>query len=171
VLRVFAVLAVLLAGLLTFISSGAQAAAPEQTLGVVLHRHTAATERLPHYRNSRPIAVHVEGREASRLPSVTVIARGPGGVAVTAPLTRSGNTFSGNLQLLAPGPWSVAFSTRFGSVSAALANVPLDVVSEDGDLGARIAFAISALSIAAGLLLVLRVNGRPLALAFARKRS
>jgi hypothetical protein len=159
---VLPVLAVLLAGLLTFISSGAQAAAPEQTLGVVLHRTTAATEQLPHYRSAAPIAVHVDGREAARLPSVTVIAHGPGGESVTAPLTRSGTTFTGTLQLLAPGPWTVAFSSQIGSVTAALANVSLDVEAEDGDLGARIAFALSALSIAAGLLLVLRVNGRPL---------
>jgi hypothetical protein len=171
VIRAFPVLAALIIALLTFASSGAQAASSAQTLGVVLHRDRAATERLPHYRAAAPISVNVGGREAARLSSLTVTARGPGGVAVTAPLARTGDTFSGNLRLLAPGAWTVAFSTQLGSVNAALASVPLDVISEDGDLAARLAFAVSALSIIAGLGLVLRVNGRPLMLAYAKKRS
>ena len=171
VIRAFPVFAALIAALLTFVSSGAQAASTAQTLGIVLHRDRAATERLPHYRAAAPIAGNVGGREAAHLSSLTVTARGPGGVAVTTPLARTGSSFSGNLRLLAPGMWTVAFSTQLGSVDNALASVPLDVISEDGDLAARLAFALSALSIVAGLTLVLRVNGRPLALAYARKRS
>jgi hypothetical protein len=170
VIRVLPVFAALLAGLLTFIGSGAQAAAPAQSLGVVLHRSHAATERLPHYRSGQPIAVHVEGREAARLPALTMTASGPNGASLSAPMVRSGNAFTANLPL-SPGTWNVAFSAQLGTITAALANVPLDVESEDGDLAARIAFGFSALSIVAGLLLVLRWNGRPLLLNYATKRS
>lgn len=169
-IRALSVLAVFIAGLIAFVSSGAQAAAPVQTLGIVLQRNAAATERLPHYRTAAPIAVKVGG--AARLSSLTVTARGPGGQAITAPLARNGNTFTGNLHLISPGTWTVALSTQLGSVSSALTSVRLDVVSEDGaDFAARLAFALAALSVVAGLALVLRVDGRPLALAYARKRS
>jgi len=171
VIRALAVFAVLLAGFSAFLSSGAQAAGPAQTLGIVLRRDAASTERLPHYRTAAPIAVNVGG-DAARLSSLIVTAHGPGGEAITTPLARSGNTFSGNLRLAAAGTWTVALSTQLGSVSAALASVPLDVVSEDGaDFAARLAFALAALSIVAGLALVLRAGGRPVALAYVRKRN
>jgi hypothetical protein len=166
VIRAFVVLAALIAGVFATAMSGAQAAGPEQTLGIVLHHNRAATERLPHYRAAAPIAVNVGGY-ARRLRSLTVIAHGPGGEAITAPLQRTGETFTGDLQLAAPGTWTVAFSTQLGSVTAALASVPLDVVSEDGaDFAARFVFALSALFLIAGFALVLRVDGRPLALAW-----
>ena len=169
-IRALSVFAVLIAGFIAFVSSGAQAAGPVQTLGIVLRQNVAATERLPHYRTAAPIAVKVGG--AARLSSLTVTAHGPGGQAITTPLARSGSSFTGNLRLVAPGTWTVALTTKLGSVSSALASVPLDVVSEDGaDFAARLAFALAALSIVAGLTLVLRVDGRPLVLAYARKRS
>lgn len=166
-IRAFVVLAALISGVLPFAVSAAEAAAPPQTLRVTLHRNRAATERLPEYRTAAAISVRVGG-DARRLPVLTLTARGPGGRAVTAPLARSGNTFAGDLRLTAPGAWTVAFSTQLGSVTAALASVPLDVVSEGSDdLAARIAFALSALLLIAGLALVLRVDGRPLAYALA----
>jgi hypothetical protein len=126
---------------------------------------------LPHYRATPPITINVGGY-ARRLTSLSVTARGPGGEAITTPLARTGDTFSGNVQLLAPGTWTVALSTQLGSVSAALASVSLDVVSEDGaDAAARIAFALSALSIVTGLALILRVDGRPLALVLAKANA
>lgn len=162
-------LAGLSAGVLAFANSGAQAAGPPQTLALVLHRNAAATERLPHYLASAPISITVGGY-ARRLNVVTVVAHGPHGEAVTAPLARIGDAFAGDLHLLAPGPWTVAFSTRLGSVPAALANVPLQVVTEDpADLAARFAFALAALSIVIGLTLVLRLRGRPLLFAGARR--
>jgi hypothetical protein len=170
VTRALSVFAALFAGFLTFFSSGAQAAGPAQKLSIVLQRNSAATERLPHYRTAAPIAVNVGG-DAARLSSLTVTAHGPGGEAITAPLARNGGGYTGNLRLIAPGTWTVALSTQLGSVTAALASVPLDVVSEDGvDVATRLAFALAALSIVAGLALVLRVNGRPLALAYVKKR-
>ncbi len=170
-IRALVVLVGLLAAVLAFAGSGAQAAGPAQALGIVLHRNTAATERLPHYRSADAIAVNVGGY-ARRLRSITVTARGPSGEAVTAPLTRTGDTFSGDLHLTVPGIWTVALSTQLGSVTAALASVPLDVVSEDeADLAARLAFALAALSIVAGLALVVRVNGRPLALGLVTRRN
>jgi hypothetical protein len=170
VIRVLSVFAVLLAGLVAFVSTGAQAAGPAQTLGITLQRNEAATERLPHYRTAAPIALKVGG--AARLSSLTVTAHGPGGEAITTPLARSGDTFTGKLRLVSPGTWTVALSTQLGSVSSALTSVRLDVVSEDGaDFAARLAFALATLSIVAGLTLVLRVDGRPLVLAYARKRS
>jgi hypothetical protein len=171
VIRAFLVLVALIAGVFSFAASGAQAASSEQALGIILHRNAAATERLPHYRAAVPISVNVGGY-ARRLRSLTVTAHGPEGEAITAPLERTGKTFSGNLQLAAPGTWTVALSTQLGSATAALASVPLDVVSEDGaDLAARLTFALAALSIIAGLALVLRVNGRPLALVYVMRRS
>jgi hypothetical protein len=162
-------LAGLAAGVLAFANSGAQAAGPPQTLAVVLHHNAAATERLSHYLAAAPIAVSVGGY-ARRLHTLTVVAHGPDGESITAPLARIGNAFSGDLHLLAPGTWTVAFSTQLGSVPAALANVPLDVVNEDAaDLTARLAFAFAALSIVIGLTLVLRFGGRPLLFATARR--
>ena len=171
-LRTLAALTILLAGSIAFADSGAQAADPPQTLGVVLHRNVAATERLPHYRTAAPIAVNVGGY-ARRLRTLTLSARGPGGQATNALLTRTGDTFSGNLTLTAPGTWTVAFSTQLGSVPAALASFTLDAVSADAaDIAIRLAFALAALSLLAGLALVLRVDGRPLAFVFcATKRS
>src|ERR1700677_306910 len=171
VIRALVVLVGLLASVLAFAAGGAQAAGPSQALGVTLHHNTAATERLPQYLSAAPIAVHVGGY-ARRLRTLTVTATGPRGEAISTPLARTGNSFTGNLHLGAAGTWTVAFSTQLGSVSAALANVPLDVVDEDAaDLAARLAFALSALSIVVGLALILRVNGRPLALAYVKRRS
>jgi hypothetical protein len=171
VLRAFAVLSALVVAVLAFAAGSAQAAGPSQTLRIVLHHDIAETERLPHYRAAAPIAVKVGGYAAG-LPPLMVVAHGPGGVAVTAPLVRTGETFSGDLRLIAPGAWTVALSAKLGSVSAALANVPLDVVSEDAaDRAVRLTFALAALFIATGLALVLRANGRPLAFAAIRKRS
>ncbi|GEM_PF-3303646 len=170
-IRILVGLVGLLAGVLAFAASGAQAAGPAQALGVTLHHNAAATERLPQYLAAAPIALHVGGY-ARRLQSLTVTATGPGGEAISTALARSGNTYIGNLHLPVPGTWTVAFSTQLGSVSAALANVPLDVVDEDAaDLAARLAFALSALSIVVGLALVFRVNGRPFALAYVKRRS
>jgi hypothetical protein len=173
VLRTLAALTILLAGSIAFADSGAQAADPPQTLGVVLHHNVAATERLPHYRTTAPIAVNVGGHYARHLRSLTLSARGPGGAATSAQLTRTGDTFSVNLTLTAPGTWTVAFSTQLGSVPAALASFTLDAVSADAaDLAIRLAFGLAALSLLAGLALVLRVDGRPLAFVFcATKRS
>lgn len=167
VIRPLLLLAGITAGVFVFANSGAQAAGP-QRLGVVLHRHRAATERLPHYLAAAPISVNVGGY-ARRLGNLNVVAHGPNGEAVTTPMARSGDTFSGNLHL-APGAWTVAVSTQLGSVPAALANVPLEVVTDDpAELAARLAFALAALSIVTGLTLVLRRDGRPLLFAAARR--
>ncbi len=169
-IRPLLVFAGLTAGVLAFANSGAQAAGPPQTLAVALHHNAAATERLPHYLAAAPIAVHVGGY-ARRLRTLTAVAHGPNGEAITTPLARSGDAFSGELHLLAPGTWTVAFSTQLGAVPTALANVPLDVVSEDSaDLAARLAFAVATLSIVTGLMLVVRWGGRPLLFTAARRR-
>jgi hypothetical protein len=167
VMRVLPVLAAVLAAFLTFASTGAQAAAPAQSLGVVLQRDGAATERLPYYRAAAPITVNVGG-DAGRLPSLKLVAHGPSGEAVSAALARTGSTFTGVVQLLAPGAWTLAFSTQFGTP---FASVPLSVVSEDGaDFAARCAFALSFLSIVAGALLMSGTLRRP-RFAYVRKRS
>lgn len=168
-LRTLAVLTGLIVLVLAGAAGGAQAAASAQELGIVLHHNTAATERLPHYRASAPIAVNVAGY-ARRLHTLTLTAHGPHGEAIMAPMSRTGQTFSGDLQLLDAGTWTLAFSTQFGSVPAALASVALDVVPGDGaELAARCAFALGALFIIAGLTLVLRADGRPFALALAAR--
>ena len=151
----------LVAAIIVFAATGAQAAATAQTLGIVMQRNAAATERLPYYRTTSPIAVNVRG-DAGKLSSITVTAHAPDGSAFSTPLVRSGNTFTGALKLAQAGTWTVALTTQLGSVSAALADVPLEVVSDDSaDFAARIAYAISALSIGAGLTLLLRARRTP----------
>jgi anti-sigma-K factor RskA len=152
----------LVAALIVFAATGAQAGTP-QPLGITLHSRNAVTKRLPHYRSDAPIAVSVGGTTAAELQALNVTAVGPDGNAVTQALTRTGDTFSGAVRLAAPGAWSLAVSTQLGSVSAALANVSLDVVArDDADLAARLGFALAAMAIVAGLTLVLRRRGRPL---------
>jgi hypothetical protein len=151
----------LVAAIIVFAASGAQAAATAQTLGIVMQRNVAATERLPYYRATAPIAVKVRG-DAAKLSAITVTAHAPDGSAFVTPLVRSGDTFTGALNLAQPGAWTVALTTQLGSVSAALADVPLQVVAGDNaDLAARIAYALSALSIGAGLTLMLRARRTP----------
>lgn len=158
------------AGVLAFANSGAQAAAPAQKLAVVLHRNAAATEGLPHYLATAPIALRVGGY-ARRLQTVTAVAHGPNGEAISTPLARVGNAFTGDLHLLAPGNWTVALSTQFGAVPSALAQIPLQVVREDAaDLVARCAFALAALSIVTGVALVARYRGRPLLFTLLRRQ-
>ena len=96
---------------------------------------------------------------------MSVVATGPDGSAVRAPLVRTGDTFSGVIDLAQPGTWSLALTTQLGSVSAALAAVPLNVVAEDdADLAARCAYALAALSLGAGVTVLMRgrrvVSGR-----------
>ena len=165
----------LLAGIaavvLAFADSGAQAAGPSQPLAVVLHRNDAATEGLPHYLAAKPIALRVAGY-ARRLRAVTAVAHGPNGEAITMPLARTGDAYSGDLHLLAAGTWTVALSTQLGSMPSALADIPLQVVNEDAaDLAARFTFALAALSIVAGVLLVVRYAGRPLLFTLLKRTS
>jgi hypothetical protein len=155
-MRVLPIVTAVIAGVLTFAGSGAQAAAPPQTLGVVLHGDDAATERQPYYRAAKPIAIHIGG-DAARFASLKLTAHGPSGESVAAPLTRSGDAFSGNVQLFAPGVWTLALTTQLGT---ALANVSLHVVTEDADL-ARIAFGFAVISIAAGVMLIYGAARRP----------
>jgi hypothetical protein len=156
-MRVLPMLTAVVVGVLTFAGSGAQAAGPPQTLGVVLHGEDAATERQPYYRAAKPIMVRIGG-DAARFASLKVTAHGPSGESVAAPLTRSGDAFSGNMQLFAPGVWTLALTTQIGT----LANVPLHVVTEDAaDLAARIAFGLAAIAIAAGLMLIYGAAHRP----------
>jgi hypothetical protein len=144
-----------------FAGTGAQAAGTPQTLGIVMKRNSASTERLPFYRNASPIAVRVRGA-AKQLSGMSVVARGPDGRAVSTPLVRSGDTFNGALNLAAPGTWTLAFTSQLGTASAALSNIPVVVVADDNaDLAARIAYALSALSIGAGLTLLVRARRLP----------
>jgi hypothetical protein len=157
VTRVFALLIAIVAALVMLAGNVATAAGSAQRLGITLHGETAATERLPYYRVSAPIAVHVGG-DAKRFDSLKLTALGPDGAAVSTPLARSGDAFIANLRLRSPGIWTLAFTTQFGT---ALASVPLDVVSEEGaDIAARIAFALAALSIVSGSALIYNATVR-----------
>jgi hypothetical protein len=156
-MRALPIVTAVIAGVLTFAGSGAQAAGPPQTLGVVLRGENAATERQPFYRVAKPITVRIGG-DAARFASLKVTAHGPGGESVAAPLTRSGDAFNANMQLFAPGVWTLALTTQIGT----LANVPLHVVTDDiADLAARIAFALAAIAIAAGLTVIYGAAHRP----------
>lgn len=155
----------LVAAIVVFAGTGAQAAGSSQVLGIVLKHDAAATERLPFYRTETPIAVNVSGASSPQA-AMTVTAHGPGGSKVTTPLVRSGDTFTGALKLAQPGTWTVALTTQLGSVSAALAAVPLQVVENDNaDLVARLAFALAALSLIAGLTILVRVRLLPVRVA------
>jgi hypothetical protein len=154
VTRALFFLAGLALAIVVFAGTGAQAALSDQAVGFVLQRDAAHTERLPFYRSAAPIAVNVRG-DAARLSAVTVTATGPSGNAITAPLVRNGDTFTGALRLVQPGTWTLALTTQLGSVSAALAAVSLTVVAEDSvDLAARLAYVLAALSVGAGLTLI-----------------
>lgn len=160
-IRAIPFLAGLIAAIVVLAGSGAQAAGSAQTVGIVLQRNAAATERLPFYRTSAPVAVAVRG-DAARISSMTITAHAPDGSAISAPLVRDGNAFTVALNLAQPGTWTLALSTQLGSMNAALADVPLDVVDQDGaDTAARYAYALSALCIGAGLTLLFRARRTP----------
>jgi hypothetical protein len=147
----------LVAAIVVVAATGAQAGTP-QTLGFFLHDTGAATERQPRYHSSAPIAINVAG-DTARHSVLTVTAHGPDGSEVTAPLVRAGATFSGALELPAAGRWDVALSARLGSVTAALADVPLQVVSDDSaEVAGRWAFALAALLIGAGSMVLVRAR-------------
>jgi hypothetical protein len=162
VTRAIPFLASLVAAFIAFAGTGAQAASAGQAVGIVLQHNAAATERLPFYRTTAPVAVNVRG-DASHLSAITVTAHAPDGTVFSAPLTRTGDTFTGALKLAQPGTWTLALSTQLGSMSAALADVPLQVVAgeDNADLVTRLTFALSALSICAGLTLLLRARLAP----------
>ena len=158
--RAIPFLAGLVAAIIVFAGTGAQAAATAQAVGFVLHDNAAATERLPFYRSAVPIAINVHAG-ASSVNAMTVTAHGPGGSAISAPLVRTGDAFTGALHLTLPGTWTLALTSQLGSTSAALADVPLDVVDDNADLAARVAWALSALSIGAGFTVLARARRSP----------
>lgn len=160
--RAIPFLASLVAAFIAFAGTGAQAASAGQAVGIVLHHSAAATERLPFYRATAPIAVNVRG-DAAHMSAMTVIAHAPDGTAFSAPLTRTGDTFTGALKLAQPGTWTLALSTQLGSMTAGIADIPLQVVAgeDNADLVTRLAFALSALSICSGLTLLLRARRAP----------
>ncbi len=150
-MKAFAVLAMLL-GLLP----SAALAAPHQTLSIVLHSSNASTQQLPHYRAASPIAVKVAG-DASRFDAVTVTATGPGGIAIRTPLARSGDGFQGAVRLVKPGAWTIALTAQLGSVSSAVAGIPLDVVAPDGSETAGYAgLLLAAMMLVAGVFVLVR---------------
>jgi hypothetical protein len=134
----------------------AAAAAPRQSLSIVLHADDASTQRLPRYRVAAPIAVRVAG-DAKRFDAVTLTAKGPGGIAIRTPLARTPDGFQGAVRLVEPGAWTVGLTAHLGSVSSAVAGIPLDVEPADGSetLGyLGLAFAIACT--AAGILVIVR---------------
>ncbi len=131
-------------------------AAPHQSLLIVLHSSNASTQRLPQYRASAPIAVKVAG-DASRFDAVTVTATGPGGIAIRAPLARTGDGFQGAVRLVKPGPWTIGLTAQLGSVSSAIAGIPLDVVAPDGSETAGYAgLFLAAMMLVAGVFVLVR---------------
>lgn len=160
-IRAIPFLAGLVAAIVVLAGTGAQAAGSAQAIGIVLQHDAAATERLPFYRTSAPVSVRVRG-DAARISAMTITAHAPDGSAISAPLLRTGNVFTVALDLTQPGTWTLALSTQLGSMTAALADVPLEVVDQDGaDAAARYAYALSALCIGAGLTLLFRARRIP----------
>ena len=143
---------VLLLGATTIAAS----AAPHQSLSIVLHADDASTQRLPHYRVASPIAVRVAG-DAGRYDAVTIVAKGPGGLAIRTPLARTAEGYAGALRLVRPGTWTIDLTAQLGSVSDAIAGIPLDVEAPDGsEVAGYAAFALAALLFASGVLIIVR---------------
>ena len=148
--------ALVVLAMLLGLTSGAAIAAPHQTLSIVLHSSSASTQRLPHYRAAAPIAVKVAG-DASRFDAVTVTATGPGGIAIRTPLSRTDDGFQGAVRLVKPGEWTIGLTAQLGSVSSAVAGIPLDVVAPDGSETAGYAgLLLSALMLVAGVFVLVR---------------
>jgi hypothetical protein len=146
---------VVLAMLLGF-APAAAVAAPHQTLSIVLHSSSASTQRLPQYRAAAPIAVKVAG-DARRFDAVTITATGPGGLAIRTPLARTDDGFQGAVRLVKPGTWTIALDAQLGSVSSAVAGIPLDVVAPDGSETAGYAgLFLAALMLVAGIFVLVR---------------
>ncbi len=134
----------------------AAGAAPHQTLSIVLHANDASTQRLPHYRSASPISVRVGG-DAERFDAVTVTANGPGGIAIRTPLARTSDGFQGAVRLVKPGTWTIGLTAQLGSVSDAIAGIPLDVVAPDGSETAGYAgLFLGAMMLVAGVLVIVR---------------
>jgi hypothetical protein len=152
----------------------AAGAATHQSLSIVLHARDASTLRLPHYRTASPIAVRVAG-DAGRYDAVTIVANGPGGIAIRTPLARTDDGFAGALRLGRPGTWTIDLTAQLGSVSDAIAGIPLDVEAPDGSTTAGYAgFVLAALMLVSGALMIVRRRlafAAPIALRVPRKRS
>ncbi len=150
-MKAFVVLALLLG-----FAPAAAVAAPHQTLSIVLHASSASTQRLAHYRVAAPISVRVAG-DARRFDAVTITATGPGGIAIRAPLARTDDGFQGALRLVRPGAWTIDLTAQLGSVSSAVAGIPLDVVAPDGSETAGYAgLFLAALLLVAGVFVLVR---------------
>ena len=154
---------VLAALLLSIAASPLPAAAVgEQPLAIFLHGGAARTRLLPTYDDVEPIAIRVAG-EARRFDAVTVTASGPDGTAITAPLVKGSRGFIGRLRLAVPGTWTLALTTRVGSITAGIAAVPIAVASPfDADPIPSALAILAAASGLIGLLLVVRPLVRPL---------
>ncbi len=152
----------------------AAGASTHQSLSIVLHARDASTQRLPHYRAASPIAVRVAG-DAERYDAVTIVANGPGGIAIRTPLARTDDGFAGALRLARPGVWTIDLTAQLGSVSDAVAGIPLDVDAPDGSATAGYAgFVLAALMFVSGVLMIVRGRlafAAPIAIRVATKRS
>jgi len=115
------------AALIAFAPAAAGAAAG-QPLAIFVHGADAHTRLLPTYDNVLPIAVRVAG-DARRFDAVTITANGPNGNSVTAPLVKGTRGFIGSLRLATPGTWTLALTTRVGSVTSAIVAVPIAVAT------------------------------------------
>jgi len=104
------------------------AALSGQPLAIFLHGAAARTRLLATYDTVQPIAIRVAG-DARGFDAVTVTANGPNGNAITAPLVKGARGFVGTLRLAVPGTWTLALTTRIGSVTSGIAAVPIAVAS------------------------------------------
>lgn len=132
-----------------------------QPLAIFVHGAGARTRLLPTYDDVEPIAIRVAG-DARRFDAVTITASGPNGNAITAPLVKGSRGFIGSLRLAVPGTWTLAFTTRVGSITAGIDAVPIAVASPFAAEPVPSALGIlGAASCLAGLVLVVRPLVRP----------
>jgi hypothetical protein len=148
----------LAATVLAVFAPSAATAAPGQPLAIFVHGAAARTRLLPTYDNVLPIAVRVAG-DARHFDAVTITANGPDGHSVTTPLVKGTRGFVGRLRLGAPGTWSLALTTRVGSVTSAITAVPIAVATPL--VAEPLASALMALAVALCLAGVTLVVARP----------
>jgi hypothetical protein len=127
-----------------------------QPLAIFVHGAAARTRLLPTYDTVQPIAIRVAG-DARQFDEVTITANGPDGNAVVAPLVKGSRGFMGSLHLNVPGTWTLALTTRVGSVTGGISAVSIAVASPVVAEPIPTALGIVAAALClAGLLLLLR---------------
>jgi hypothetical protein len=116
-----------------------------QSLSISLHGDGAQATQLPQYDPAAPIAVHVMNGDGRPPDALTIVAVGPAGERLRAPLARAGDgTFSGTITLGDEGSWRVNLAASSGSVRTDTTPVTLDVEAPPPSNAWMIGLAVGA---------------------------